>query len=197
MCVGPIQFLPTNLSFLQMAEDTSSQMPPPENQQTDTWECCICYEDGRTTAQMMLACRHNICLSCYTSMNNTASSNTNSIKCPMCRQRIQKTNGQPCVSADGPRPSVFTKPTAISNELCEFLNIPPYSCVSRSNVTKYICNYARDNGLLDKQKICGDERLFKLFPTLRDNNDLKILNLQKYLKPHYTPLPPSTYDEYS
>jgi len=81
--------------------------------------------------------------------------------------------------------SVFTKPIALSNELCEFIDIPPNSLLSRSDVTKYICNYAKDHGLLDKQNIRADESLLKLFPTLRKNNDLKILNLQKYLKTHY------------
>jgi hypothetical protein len=84
------------------------------------------------------------------------------------------------------QPSEFTRPLILSNELCEFLDIPLLSNKSRSYVTKKICKYAKDHGLMDKYNIHGDERLIKLFPNLKENNDLTTLNLQKYLRPHYS-----------
>ena len=82
--------------------------------------------------------------------------------------------------------SEFTRPLILSNELCEFLDIPLLSNKSRSYVTKKICKYAKEHGLMDNYYIHGDERLFKLFPNLKENNDLTTLNLQKYLRPHYS-----------
>ena len=79
--------------------------------------------------------------------------------------------------------NVFTRPVILSNELCKFLNIPPESMMARAAVTRHICNYAKDHGLLKGQDIHLDERLIKLFPNL--NEKLNILGLQSCLKPHY------------
>jgi chromatin remodeling complex protein RSC6 len=82
------------------------------------------------------------------------------------------------------KPSVFTTPTAISDALCTFLGVAKGSQVSRSSVTKQICDYAKSKSLMDKQLIKADAPLRKLF-SLTEKDELKILNLQRYLKPHY------------
>jgi hypothetical protein len=80
--------------------------------------------------------------------------------------------------------SVFTKPTPISDALCKFLALPKGSLLSRSEVTTRICKYARDHNLMEKQIIKADASLRSLL-ALTEADELKILNLQKYLKPHY------------
>ena len=80
--------------------------------------------------------------------------------------------------------SVFTKPTPISDALCKFLALPKGSQVSRSEVTTRVCKYARDHSLMEKQIIKADGPL-KLLLSLSEKDELKILNLQRYLKPHY------------
>ena len=80
--------------------------------------------------------------------------------------------------------TVFTKPTQISDALCTFLGIPKGTHISRSDVTKKLCAYARDRKLMDKQVIKADGALRKLL-ALTEKDELKILNLQRYLKPHY------------
>ena len=80
--------------------------------------------------------------------------------------------------------SVFTRPTAISDALCTFLGVAKGSLVSRSSVTKQICDYAKSKGLMEKQNIKADAPLRKLF-ALTEKDELKILNLQRYLKSHY------------
>jgi len=80
--------------------------------------------------------------------------------------------------------SVFTKPTPISDSLCTFLGVAKGSLLSRSEVTTKVCAYAKTHSLMDKQVIKADAPLRKLL-ALTEKDELKILNLQRYLKPHY------------
>jgi chromatin remodeling complex protein RSC6 len=89
------------------------------------------------------------------------------------------------VDPDAPKKeTIFTKPTPISDALCGFLGIAKGSQVSRSEVTSRVCKYAKDKGLMDKQNIKADAALRKLL-SLKESDELKILNLQRYLKTHY------------
>ncbi len=80
--------------------------------------------------------------------------------------------------------TVFTKPTAISDALCTFLGQPKGTLLSRSDVTTRVCRYAKENNLMVKQIIKADAPMRKLL-ALTEKDELKILNLQRYLKPHY------------
>jgi chromatin remodeling complex protein RSC6 len=80
--------------------------------------------------------------------------------------------------------SVFTKPSQISDDLCVFLGKAKGTLMSRSEVTTAVCGYAKQKGLMDKQVIKADAALRKLL-ALSEKDELKILNLQRYLKPHY------------
>lgn len=96
-------------------------------------------------------------------------------------RRNRKTEG----GEDKPKKeTVFTKPTPISDALCAFLGVAKGSSVSRSEVTSKVCAYAKQKGLMDKQNIKADAALRKLL-ALKESDELKILNLQRYLKPHY------------
>ena len=91
------------------------------------------------------------------------------------------------VEGEAPKPkkdTVFTKPTPISDALCTFLSLPKGSLLSRSEVTTRICKYAREHNLMVKQVIKADAPLRKLL-ALTEADELKILNLQRYLKGHY------------
>lgn len=80
--------------------------------------------------------------------------------------------------------SVFTKPTPISDALCTFLGVAKGSSLSRSEVTTRVCAYAKSHSLMEKQIIKADASLRRLL-SLTEKDELKILNLQRYLKPHY------------
>jgi chromatin remodeling complex protein RSC6 len=87
--------------------------------------------------------------------------------------------------ADKPKKeSVFTKPSQISEALCVFLGKPKGTLMSRSEVTTAVCAYAKKQNLMDKQVIKADASLRKLL-NITEKDELKILNLQRYLKPHY------------
>ena len=94
----------------------------------------------------------------------------------------------PELNADGTekpkKESVFTKPSVISEELCVFLGKAKGSLASRSEVTTAVCDYAKKNGLMEKQNIKADASLRKLLK-ITEKDELKILNLQRFLKPHY------------
>jgi hypothetical protein len=97
------------------------------------------------------------------------------------RRRKASTEG----GADKPKKdTVFTKPTPISDALCTFLGVAKGTPLSRSEVTTRVCKYAKDHNLMNKQVIKADAALRKLL-ALTEKDELKILNLQRYLKPHY------------
>jgi chromatin remodeling complex protein RSC6 len=80
--------------------------------------------------------------------------------------------------------SVFTRPNQISDDLCKFLGKAKGTQMSRGEVTAEVCAYARNKGLMEKQVIKADAPLRSLLK-LTEKDELKILNLQRYLKPHY------------
>ena len=87
--------------------------------------------------------------------------------------------------ADGPKKeTVFTRPTKISDALCTFLGVAKGTLLSRSEVTTRVCAYAKNNNLMVKQVIKADAPLRKLL-ALKESDELKILNLQRFLKAHY------------
>ena len=96
-------------------------------------------------------------------------------------RRARRTEG-----ADGApkKETIFKKPVPISDALCSFLGVAKGTQLSRSDVTSRVCRYAKEKGLMEKQNIRADAALRKLL-ALKESDELKILNLQRYLKPHY------------
>jgi chromatin remodeling complex protein RSC6 len=80
--------------------------------------------------------------------------------------------------------TVFNRPVAVSSELTKFLKLADGSTICRSDVTKRICTYAKEKGLMTGKTINADAPLRKVLG-LKDGDSLTILNLQKYLSPHY------------
>ena len=94
------------------------------------------------------------------------------------------------VEGEVKKETVFTRPTPISDALCTFLGLAKGSLLSRSEVTTRVCAYAKNNQLMQKQVIKADAPLRKLL-ALKETDELKILNLQKFLKPHYIKVTPA------
>ena len=86
------------------------------------------------------------------------------------------------------KPSVFTKPQKITDELCVFLGHAKGTEMSRSDVTRGIMVYVKKHGLNSKQQINPDAALRKLLK-VSDGDVVNILNLQRYLKVHYVKAP--------
>lgn len=101
------------------------------------------------------------------------------------RRRAAATEGG---DAKPKKPSVFTVPTQISDALCVFLGVAKGTQLSRSEVTTRVCKYAKDKSLMTGQTIKADAPLRKLLnldSELKSGEELKILNLQRFLKSHY------------
>jgi chromatin remodeling complex protein RSC6 len=81
-------------------------------------------------------------------------------------------------------PEKFTTPERLSPQLCSFLGIPHGTMLSPREVTLAIGNYAEKNNLFDKQVIRADKALRTLL-ALTPDDELKFLNLQRFVKPHY------------
>tara|TARA_Y100000590_G_scaffold400046_1_gene483802 strand:+ start:1211 stop:1633 length:423 start_codon:yes stop_codon:yes gene_type:complete len=84
-------------------------------------------------------------------------------------------------------PSGFAKPTQISAELCTFLGLAPGTEVARTEVTKQMSKYIKNNNLQDQEnrrRILCDEALRNLL-SVNEDDEVTYFNLQKYLKPHF------------
>ena len=96
-------------------------------------------------------------------------------------RRARRTEG---VDGAPKKETIFKKPVPVSDALCSFLGVAKGTNLSRSDVTSRVCKYAKDKGLMEKQNIKADAALRKLL-ALKETDELKILNLQRFLKPHY------------
>jgi upstream activation factor subunit UAF30 len=85
-------------------------------------------------------------------------------------------------------PSGFVKPTPISKELAEFLGKTDGSEMARTEVTREINAYIRNNNLQDKEngrRINPDAKLKSLLK-LKKGEELTYFNLQRYMSPHFS-----------
>jgi upstream activation factor subunit UAF30 len=84
-------------------------------------------------------------------------------------------------------PSGFVKPTKISDELALFLKKEKGTEMARTDVTREINAYIRENKLQDQdngRKIIPDTKLAALLK-LKKTDELTYFNLQKYMSPHF------------
>lgn len=89
----------------------------------------------------------------------------------------------------------FKKPQQVSDQLRAFLKLGDEELVSRSDVTKRIFAYARENKLNNGKVINLDATLKSLLKPVDDGQDVTVTNLQKYINHHYqsskTVVPPT------
>lgn len=107
--------------------------------------------------------------------------NAKAVKANTRRQRSRS------AAADGTkRPaSGITKPTKLSDDLCEFLAIATGSSLARTEVTKIINNYIKTNNLQDekdKRTIHPDNKLKKILLPIPDGKKLSFFNMQSFIK---------------
>lgn len=84
-------------------------------------------------------------------------------------------------------PSGFAKPTYLSPTLCEFLGIPANEELPRTEVTKRVLNYVKEQELQNKTErrvINMDDKLRKLLQPSPDEQ-VTYFTIQKLLKVHY------------
>ena len=143
-------------------------------------------EFGSKLAQMM---------SIYTTLKSDFKTLAKSVEREL--KAAQKASAKKRRSSGNRQPSGFIKPTLITDELATFLGKVSGTEMARTEVSKEINQYIRENKLQDAQNgriIRPDPKLKKL---LRVGNDeeLTYFNLQRYMKHHFVkkdalPVPP-------
>ena len=95
-------------------------------------------------------------------------------------------------------PSGFAKPTDISTEMCDFLEIAHGTLMSRTEVTKNINTYVSKNNLKDpvNGRIIRPDAPLKKLLRVKDGDEVTFFHMQRLLNPHIKPFkqatPPAT-----
>jgi upstream activation factor subunit UAF30 len=86
-------------------------------------------------------------------------------------------------------PSGFAKPTDISTEMCDFLEIPHGTLMSRTEVTKNINNYVSKHNLKDlvNGRIIRPDATLKKLLRVSDEDEVTFFHMQRLLNPHIKP----------
>lgn len=80
--------------------------------------------------------------------------------------------------------SGFAIPTPISKDLCKFMDKPEGTKMARTEVTKYIIQYIKDNKLPQGKIIKPDKKLKGLLK-VNNNDEVTYFNIQKYMNKHF------------
>lgn len=82
----------------------------------------------------------------------------------------------------------FANPTSVSDSLCEFMNQPIGSLIARTEVTKYLNKYIKDNELKnqkEKKYILPDDNLWKILGDEARDKEITYFTIQKYMNKHF------------
>ena len=85
------------------------------------------------------------------------------------------------------KPSGFAKPTKVTKELCEFMNKKEGTEIARTEVTRALVKYIKNNNLentTNSQEIFPDDKL-KFLLGIDGNQELTYFNIQKYMNKHF------------
>jgi len=85
------------------------------------------------------------------------------------------------------QPSGFAKPSKVTKELCEFMNKAEGSEIARTEVTRALVSYIKENKLenTSNSKIISPDDKLKLLLGLDDSQELTYFNIQKYMNRHF------------
>ena len=106
----------------------------------------------------------------------------------------QKSSGKKQKKSGNRQPSGFVKPTRISDELAGFLGKAAGTEMARTEVSKEINAYIRQNNLQDSKNgrvIKPDSKLSQLL-NISAADELTYFNLQRYMKHHFVKAPVAT-----
>ena len=84
-------------------------------------------------------------------------------------------------------PSGFAKPSKVTKELCDFMNRSEGSEIARTEVTKALVSYIKENKLENaaNRKIIMPDNKLKYLLGLEEGQELTFFNIQKYMNKHF------------
>jgi len=85
------------------------------------------------------------------------------------------------------QPSGFAKPSKVTKELCEFMNKAEGSEIARTEVTRALVAYIKENKLENttNSKIISPDEKLKTLLGLNDSDELTYFTIQKYMNKHF------------
>ena len=88
---GPMENAQNANEIVAVPPEMVMPPPPAAEKAAEAWECVICYENGKKTGQLTLACGHAMCLGCYTLEVRRVTALHQQVKCPYCRKAVRLT----------------------------------------------------------------------------------------------------------
>ncbi len=84
-------------------------------------------------------------------------------------------------------PSGFAKPSKVTKELCEFMKKEEGTEIARTEVTRALVSYIKENKLenLENSKIILPDDKLKELLDIKDDQELTYFNIQKYMNKHF------------
>lgn len=105
------------------------------------------------------------------------------------QHKKRKGGGADGAGANGAKraPSGFAKPAKLSNELCKFLGVAEGTEMARTEVTRRLNAYIRENQLQDQQdkRTINPDAKLKAILDLKDGQKPTYFNLQSFIKHHF------------
>lgn len=85
------------------------------------------------------------------------------------------------------KPSGFAKPSKVTKELCDFMNKIEGTEIARTEVTKALVAYIKQNKLENEKnsKIITPDQKLKFLLGIEDGEELTYFNIQKYMNKHF------------
>ena len=85
------------------------------------------------------------------------------------------------------QPSGFAKPSKVTKELCEFMNKTEGTEIARTEVTRALVAYIKENKLENttNSKIISPDEKLKTLLDLNDSDELTYFTIQKYMNKHF------------
>jgi chromatin remodeling complex protein RSC6 len=85
------------------------------------------------------------------------------------------------------KPSGFAKPCKVTKELCNFMNKNEGTEIARTDVTKALIKYIKENKLENEKnsKIIKPDNKLKYLLEIKDEEELTYFNIQKYMNKHF------------
>jgi len=85
------------------------------------------------------------------------------------------------------QPSGFAKPSKVTKELCEFMNKTEGTEIARTEVTRALVAYIKENKLENttNSKIISPDEKLKTLLALNDSDELTYFTIQKYMNKHF------------
>lgn len=84
-------------------------------------------------------------------------------------------------------PSGFARPSRVTNELCAFMNQEDGTEIARTEVTRALVAYIKENKLenTSNSRIISPDEKLKILLGLEDGQELNYFNIQKYMNKHF------------